>query len=715
MSSLRNLEPFFTPEAVAVIGASTQVQKVGHAVFKNLISYGFKGKVYPVNPKVDTLLGKKCYPSVKAIEDKIDLAVISLPSHIVLQVLQECVEKNIYNIIIISAGFREIGSEGQRIEAEVSKFIKEHKLNVVGPNCLGLINVRNGLNASFSLGMPPAGNISFISQSGALCTGLIDWAQEENIGLCKIISIGNKIDLLEADFLNYLGEDVETEVIGLYIEEISNGREFMNVASEVARKKPIVAIKAGMTQAGAKAAASHTGSLAGSEKIYSAAFKQSGVILCNSVEEFFDTLRFFSFYGVVKGDKVGILTNAGGPGVLTADACERSGLLIPTLEASSIQKLREKLPPAAALNNPVDVLGDADSALYEFALDVILSDGNIDNIICLVTPQMMTNIKSFTEVIVNVIKKQSLLKEGLRKAVIPVFIGGKEMKIGRELLKENKIPHYLSPDAAVRSLKNSAKYNEIRKVTYKDKEHRAFALPEEKYELVKNILSCVKREGRVNLDEIEARRVISAYDIPVPPYGHARTVEEAKAVANKLGFPVVMKVLSPDILHKSDIGGVRLNLNNEDDVEDAFKFIMLQCYKYFPKAQIMGVSITKQVTLTGKELIIGMTRDKQFGPVVMAGLGGIYVEVLKDVSFRVAPLTLDDAEQMLEELRTYPLLTGIRGEKAVDLKAVKDVILKISQLGLDFPEILELDINPLFANEENTGAYAIDVKITVAK
>jgi len=713
MLSQRNLEPFFAPEAIAVIGASTQVQKVGYAVLKNLISYGFRGKIYPVNPKTSFLLGRKCYPSVKAIEDKIDLAVISLPNRVVPQVLQECVEKNIHNIIIISAGFREIGVDGQRIEAEISKFIEEHKLNVVGPNCLGLINARNGLNASFSLGMPPPGGISFISQSGALCTGLIDWSQEENVGLCKIVSIGNKIDLLEVDFLNYLGNDEDTKVIGLYVEEISNGRDFMDVAYEVARKKPIVAIKAGMTQAGARAAASHTGSLAGSERIYAAAFKQAGIVLCNSVEEFFDTLRFFSFYGVVQSNKVGVLTNAGGPGVLTADACERNGLLIPTLSTNSIQKLRDRLSPAAAVNNPVDVLGDADSVLYEFALSVLLSDDNIDNIICLVTPQMMTNIKSFTEVIINTIKKQYELKTLPQKAIIPVLIGGKEMRAGIELLKENKIPYYLFPEIAIRSLKNSVIYRELRNVARE--KFQPFVLAEEKCKLVKDILSRAKEEGRVNLDEIEARQIVSAYDIPIPPYGYAKNMEEAKDVANKIGFPVVMKVLSPDILHKSDIGGVKLNLSSEDDVEEAFKFIMLQCYKYFPKAQISGVSITKQIKLSGKELIIGMTRDKQFGPVVMVGLGGIYVEVLKDVSFRVAPLTMDDVDQMLKELKAYPLLTGIRGEKAVDISAVKNTVLKVSQIGLDFPEVVELDINPLFANEENAGVYAIDVKITISK
>jgi len=695
----RNLDKFFLAESVAVVGASTDQKKVGYGVLKNLVSSNFNGKVYPVNPKTKELLGLKCYSSIIEIEDKIDLVVIVVPSKFVINVLEDCVKKDVHNVIIISAGFRESGIEGKKLEDQIITFIKENKINVVGPNCLGIINVISELNASFSIDIPPKGNISMVSQSGAILSGLIDWAKEEKIGFSKLVSLGNKIDLTEIDFLEYFKDDDTTDVILMYLEEIKDGRNFIKVARDVTKKKPVLVLKSGTTQSGAKATASHTGALAGSQKSYEIAFRQSGVIQCETLQDLIDYAQIFSMQPLINGKRIGIVTNAGGPGILAADASEKSGLIMSSLEPETTEILRTKLSPAANFHNPVDVLGDATNDIYQFALDIVLKDKNIDAMLCILTPQSMTDPILFAESISESAKKT-------KKPIVCSFIGGTEMKSGIELLKKNNIPNYL-PERAVKSLECMVKYNQFKNISYDKPVKLSFDRDK-----IKNILEKVIKENRVNLDEFESREVISALNISIPEYGLAKSAQEARKISSKIGFPVVMKIVSPDILHKTDVGGVKLGLYSEQEVEDNFELMMIRCKRYMPNANIVGVTITKQVP-QGKELIIGMSRDSNFGPVIMFGIGGIYVEILKDVSFRIAPLTEKDAQEMITELKMFPLLSGVRGEKSVDLNSIKNTLLKISQLCVEFEQILELDINPLIAYEESCGVKVVDVKITI--
>ena len=692
------LEMFFNPRSVAVIGASHEEGKVGHSIFKNIIQYGFKGNVYPVNLKADEILGYKCYPNISAVPGEVDIAVIVIPAKFVPSAAEECGLKKIRGIIVISAGFKEIGGEGSKLEKQMIDIARKYNMRLLGPNCLGLIDTYSNLNASFAKGMPIKGNIGFMSQSGALGTAILDWAQAEEIGFSKFVSMGNKSDVDENDFLWDWDADKNTKVITGYLENIKDGPAFMEIARKVTKRTPVVIVKSGSTSAGARAASSHTGSLAGLDAAYDAAFKQTGVIRANSMEDLFDLARGFAFQPLPQGRRVAIVTNAGGPGIITADACEKAGLKIASFEPATIEYLRINLPPAANIYNPVDVLGDASAVLYKLALESVLKDANVDSAIVLLTPQAPTEVEKTAEVIVEMGKR-------FAKPVLSCFMGKATVSSGMKILNENKFPVYSFPERAASVLVTMAKQKERA-----DEPEHHFESYEVDKKNVLEIIQKVKEKGRVNLGDVEAMKIISAYGIKTVKSKLASTPEEAVAVASEIGYPVVMKIASSEILHKSDIGGVRVGINNEQEVRDIFEIMLIRAKRFFPDAPILGVSIQEMIK-DGKEVILGMSRDPQFGPLVMFGLGGIYVEVLKDIAFRIAPFSKEEVQGMIREIKTYPLLSGVRGEKPVDINSVAVCLLRLSQLVTDFPEILEMDINPLKVNNE--GALAIDARITI--
>lgn len=693
------LDSFFKPKSVAVIGASREEGKTGHSILANIINDKFPGKIFAVNPKASEILGLKTFPSLGNIDSAIDLAIVVIPPKFIPPVLDDCAKKNIKAVIIISAGFKETGAEGARLENEIALKAKGLGIRLLGPNCLGLIDTNSMLNASFAKGMPPRGKIAFFSQSGALCTAILDWAIGVNVGFSKFISLGNKADLSEIDLLEYLANDDETSVILGYLEGIENGRAFMDVAKEAVRRKPVILIKAGGTDAGARAASSHTGTLAGSDKAFNAAFLQTGIIRAMSIEELFDYAILFAEQPIPKGNRLAIITNAGGPGIIAADAVENTmGIEMAQFSNDTIDNLRQKLSPTAGLFNPVDIIGDARSDRYKDALDIVLNDKSVDAALVILTPQAMTDV----DIIAQVVTQTSA---NFNKTMVTSFMGEVSVRDAINLLQKHGIPNYPYPERAVRSFARMARYVETLNLT----EDKPIAFNIDKGRAA-SILKKTIDAGKTTLLD-EAKAIIEAYGFKTPQMILAETSDEAVKAAEKLGYPVAMKIASPDIIHKTEVGGVKVGLKDKREVKNTFLEMTSQAKRHIPNAIILGVYIQKMVK--GKEVILGMSHDRNFGPLIMFGLGGIYVEVMKDVSFRVAPLLKRDAESMLEEIKGFPILKGVRGEKKSDINALIDAILRLSQLVTDFPEIIEMDINPLMVLPEGEGVVAVDVRMGV--
>lgn len=696
---------FFEPESVAVIGASTNTEKLGHAILRNLVEGGYidVGRVYPINPNAEEILGLTAYPNVADVPDPIDLAVIVIPYPYVPDALITCGEKGVKGVIIISAGFREAGVEGVEREREVVKIAKEYGMRIIGPNVLGVLDTFTPLNASFAADSPPQGPIAITSQSGALGTAILDWAQAGSLGLSKFVSLGNKADINEVDLLNEWADDANTRVILMYIEELTAGQQFLNTAKAVSKNKPVVAIKSGVTQSGARAVSSHTGSLAGSEQAYHAAFQQAGVIRADSMEELFDMAIAFGYQPQLKGKNIAIITNAGGPGILATDALERAGLSLARFETTTIQALEKTLPDAASASNPVDVLGDALADRYEFALDTVASDPNVDGLVVVLTPQAMTEIEATAQA---VCEKASEYE----KPIFTCFMGEKRVKSGIEILTKNNIPNYPFPNRAATAFRAMAEYQEV--VNRPEQKYETFEVDKQ---AVRNLIDKVWEEERLSIGDAEAREILKAYGLDIPHSEIAESPSDAVEIANKVGYPVVLKIASPDILHKTDIGGVKVGLENDEQLRDAFELMVYRAKRYLPEARIWGCLVQEMVPSGNLEVLVGMNRDPQFGPLVTFGLGGIYVETLKDVTFRIAPFSKTEAEAMLDEIRSKALLDGVRGRPAVDKTAIVDTLLRIGQLVQDFPEILELDINPLIVFAKGQGAIAIDMRLVLAK
>jgi acetyltransferase len=698
-----SIEAFFKPSAVAVIGASTNPNKLGYSIVENLVKGGYLSdtrKVYPINPKPGTILGLPIYPSVQDVPGPIDLAVIVIPDKFVYDAMISCGEKGIKAVVIISAGFRESGREGLERELKVIDIAKQYGIRIVGPNCLGVIDTMTPLNASFSAGSPPKGPMAFMSQSGALGTAILDWAMGGELGLSKFVSLGNKADIDEADLLRAWADDPASKVILAYIEALPDGQEFIKVAREVSKKKPIIAVKSGITQAGARAVVSHTGSLAGSEQAYQAAFRQAGVIRANSLQDMFDYARAFGYLPPLKGDRIAIVTNAGGPGILATDALERSGLKLARFENECIKDLEKFLPDAASAANPVDVIGDARSDRYSFAIKRILKDPHVDGMLVILTPQAVTDIKETAQVVVDLAKTSKI-------PIMGCWMGQARVNEGSEIFKANNVPNCPFPERAAKIFKAMSTY----------RQYRAEPIPE--YETldvdkaaVRSVFDRIFSENRLTIGDYESREIMKAYKLPIPEAELAASADEAAEIATKIGFPVVLKIASPDILHKTDVGGVKVDLKSASEVHDAFDMITYRAKRYVPDAKIWGC-IVQQMVPDGLEILIGMNQDPQFGPLVTFGLGGIFVEVLKDVSFRIAPFSRREAEQMIYEIRTRSLLEGVRGKPPADKKVLIDIIMRVGQLVTDFPEIAELDINPFILYEENKGGFAIDMRLVL--
>ncbi len=696
------LEKLFNPRSVAIVGASTHPGKIGHILIENMLKYKYKGKIFPINPKASEILGLKVYPSLKDVPEKIDLAIIAVKPPAVLETIKICGEKGVEMAVVISAGFKEAGPEGAKLEEELKRLAKESGVRVLGPNCVGLIDTSSHLNASFASGMPEKGKIGFFSQSGAMCIAVLDWALGEKVGFSKFISLGNKADISEIDMLIALGEDKNTNVILGYLEGVEDGTTFIQVAQEVSKKKPIVLIKAGVTSAGAKAVSSHTGSLAGSESAYQAAFKQSGIIRARTVIELFNYAYSLATQPLPKGPRVAILTNSGGPGIVAADACDQSLLQLARLKAETVEKLRSFLPPMASFFNPIDILGDAHVDRYDKALDVLVEDDNVDAIIVLLTPTATIEVEETAKTVVKHAKKA-------KKPILCAFMGKMEVNKGVRYLKKHGIPNYLCPEDTVDTLEKMWQ-----------RQHWLSQPPAEYPHIqanrshVRYLLEMAKRQGRYHLSEKDAKEVLKAYGFTLPKTHLARTKEEAVEAAKKIGFPVVLKIVSPDISHKTDVGGVMLNLDSPQAVKEAFTEIMLKVRSKNPKAAIYGVSVQEMVQ-GAKEVIVGFRRDPQFGPLLMFGMGGIYVEILKDVTFRLAPISKREAMEMIREVKSYPILRGVRGEAPADVSALVDAILALAQFALDFPEIVEAEINPLLVKPVGQGCVAVDARLSIKK
>ena len=698
------LDAIFAPETIAVIGASTQKGKVGHDIFANILSGGFTGTLYPVNPKAKSVLSVKCYTSIANIPDPIDLGMIILPPKAALQAVKDCIAKGVKGIVIVSAGFKEVGGEGAQIEKKIKTLCANAKVRLVGPNCLGVINPSEkvSLNASFSARMPAPGNVSFISQSGALCTAVLDYAADKGFGFSKFISIGNKADVDELDLLRYYHNDPDTDVVMIYMEELSrSAEEFITEVREMTsgtNPTHVIVIKSGSSDAGAKAAASHTGALAGSDALYDAIFTMSGILRCVSVNQLFDYAQAFAANKYPTGDKIAIITNAGGPGIIATDMSEQSGLKLAKFSKDTIKELKKHLPSTANFHNPVDVIGDAAKDRYENTLTTVLSDRGVDAVLIILTPQSMTDAIGTAEAIVNIARNSI-------KPIVCSFMGVVDVSDGVNLLQKHKIPVYQFPESAARSLgalREGMKWL-FRKI-----------LPQFKLEYdtarAKEIIDRYLKEGRMVLGELDGNEILRCYGFNTLPMALSKNKAEACKIADKIGYPVVMKIVSSDILHKTDAGGVVVGLEDGKGVEQAFEIIMKKAKAYNPDAHIDGVLVQK-LAPKGKEVILGLSKDPVFGHAVMFGLGGIFVEVYKDVAFRLSPMGRNVARRMVKSVKGYPILKGLRGEKQSDIETIEKHIVSLKAMADNHPMIKELDINPLFVHEEGEGATVADIII----
>ncbi len=693
------LESLLRPQSVAVLGASRSPGKVGHEVLANLQAGGFEGAIYAVNPGADEILGLPCYPDMSSLPEPVDLCLVALPVSKVEAAVKEALAARVGSMVILTAGFKEVGEDGADLEARIAGLCQQHRVRLMGPNSVGLINAHHKLNATFAPVMPPVGGISVISQSGALCVAILDWAASQGIGLGMTVSFGNKADLNEVDFLEALARDDETRVIAGYLESIDDGERFLAAAQEAADIKPVVILKVGVTAAGAKAASSHTGSLAGADIAYWAAFKRAGVIRAETFESLFDYAQVFAMQPLPRGRRLAVITNAGGPGIMAADAAEGSGLELVTPDAATQEALRAVLPSAASVANPIDVIGDADPDRYMAAFETIQTSACSDAILVIATPQNMTRP-------VELAGRLAQAHEG-KKPLVAAFLGGDRVEEARRLLTSLNIPNYSSPERAVRALRGMVDY-----ATWRHRPPRVVMRFPVNRRRVERVIRWHRRMKLRQIGEVEGKEILRAYDFTIPMGRLVETSSQAVEAANQIGYPVVLKIVSPDIIHKSDVGGVRLSLATAEQVRDAFDLLMLRSTRSLPEARVRGVYV-EAMGKRGREVILGMTRDPQFGPMLMFGLGGIFVEVMKDVTFHLAPITADEAMQMLKATRSYSLLTGVRGELAVDLEAIAGGLQRISQLSTDYPEIVELDLNPFIVGQVGGESYVADARMTL--
>jgi len=703
-----NLDKIFNPQNVAIIGASDVEGSVGYAIVKNFTQMGFTGKVFFVNIRKPEILGVKTYPTVDQILEPVDLAIVATPAKTVPDVMEECGKAQVKGVIIVSAGFKETGSEGKALEEKILESARKYGIRVIGPNCIGLIRPRNNLNATFLDKMPKPGNVAFLSQSGALGSAILDWALHENIGFSNFVSVGSMIDVDFGDLIDYFGSDPKTKSILMYVEGITEARKFMSAARHFARTKPIIVVKSGKFSESAKAAASHTGSLSGEDSIYDAAFKRAGIVRVNEIADLFNAAEVLGTQPLPKGPRLAIITNAGGPGVMATDSLIAQGGKLAKISQKTLDSLNAVLPAFWSHGNPVDVLGDARSERYKAAVEACLNDDNIDGILIIFTQQAVSESVEIAKNIVELVRAKSYQN----KTILTSFMGYGAVQEANSILNANNIPTYTTPEQAIRTYMYMYNYQANIDLLYETPEE----LPVDASPPKRPIMAILRNaafEGREVLTEDEAKKILKYYNFPVVKTSAANNVDEAVAFAQEMGFPVVLKILSPQIIHKSDAGGVILNVNSPREVREAFEILIQRATAYNPNAQIIGVTVQPMIEKKGHEIIIGGKTDPVFGPVILFGMGGVGVELFKDYSIGLPPLNTTLIHRMMEETKIYRLLKGWRNAPAVDLKKLDETVLMFSQLLVDFPQIKEIDINPLLINEKE--ATVLDARIVVDK
>ena len=699
------LSELFHPGSVAVIGASNRPGAVGASLFRNILTAGYQGVVYPVNPSWKSVSGVRCFPSIAELPETPDLAVIIVPAPQVAKVVEEAGRRGTKGIVVISSGFREIGGAGVGLEEELVRQVTRFRMSLVGPNCFGVINTDPSvsLNATFSQSLPPGGNIAFVSQSGALCAGILQYAVSERIGFSRFISVGNRAGIDENDLLHSLGRDPATKVILLYIESLADGRRFLETAREVTEHKPVLVIKSGRSAAGERAAKSHTGSLAQSRQdgLFDALFEQAGVLRAETIGDLFRMAKIFSTGLRLEGPRLAILTNSGGPGIVAADACARNGLELPALPTIVRESLAKKLSPSSALGNPVDMTADAKPEQYRESLRMLLETPEVNGALVIATPVGTSSGRAVADAILGGMS-------GTGKPVAACLFGLSDLTADVQYLESNHIPTFTFPEEAVAGLASLARYHAW--WTRPRTEVRTFTVDRR---ALQEALHAAHKLDTTVLPEFAARRLLEAYGIPFAQSRRVTQVDDAVAAAEAIGFPVALKVASPDISHKTDVGGVALGLGSARDVRNAWASVTKSVRQHAPSARLDGFEV-EQMIRGGKEVLVGVQRDPGFGPVVVFGMGGIYVEVLKDVTFRLAPIRPLSAQHMVASVKAFPLLQGVRGEAPSDLPALYEVLERVGQLAVDLPEVLEMDINPLIVQPSGHGVCAVDARVVLA-
>jgi len=701
-----NLDKIFNPKCVAIIGASDEEGSVGYALMKNFIESGFEGKVYPVNIRKTEILGLKAYQTVEQIPEAVDLAVIATPAKTVPDIVEQCGKVGIKGIIIISAGFKEVGPEGKALEDKILNIKKKYGLRIIGPNCLGVIRPSIQLNATFITIMPKPGNIAFISQSGALGSAILDWAIRENIGFSNFVSVGSMIDVDFGDLIDYFGTDPKTRSILMYVEGITDARKFMSAARHFARTKPIIVVKAGKFSESAKAAASHTGSLTGEDMIYDAAFKRAGIVRVDEIADLFNCAEVLGMQPLPRGPNLAIITNAGGPGVMATDALIARGGKLAKLSQRTIDALNDILPPYWSRSNPIDILGDAKADRYKAVIEACLNDENVDGILIIYTAQAVAEPVETAKSIVELIKSRGYRN----KTILTSFMGGEVVEEANRIFSENNVPTYSTPEQAIKTYLYMYQYKRNLELIYETPEELPVDIAPPKRPIMV-IMRNAAVENRELLNEAEAKKLLEYYNFPVVKTLVAQTADEAVTLATQIGYPVVLKVMSPQIVHKTDAGGVALDLNSEAEVREAFERIIKRAKEYNPNAEILGVTVQPMIKKQGYEVIIGAKTDPLFGPVILFGMGGIGVELFKDFAIGLPPLNQTLARRIMEETKVYRLLKGYRNLPPANIKLLEEIMVLFSQMLIEFPQLKEVDINPLFINEEE--AFVFDARIVI--
>jgi len=699
---MSDLDYIFKPKSIAVIGASRTKGSIGREILHNLIDYGFNGMVFPVNPKADVIHSIKCYHSVLDIPDPVDAAVIVVPKEYALNVIEECGQKGVKGLVVITAGFRETGEHGAGLEEELIKVIKKYNMRMVGPNCMGVVNTAPAvrMDATFAPEHPLEGKVGFLSQSGGLGVVILNLINKLNLGFSMFVSLGNKTDISGNDILEYWEDDHDTAIILMYLESFGNPRKFTRMAKRISRKKPLIAVKAGRTTAGARAASSHTGALAEADIAADALFDQCGVIRVSSIEEMFDLALAFSDQPLPEGNRVAILTNTGGPGIMATDACANLGLDIVDFSGDTKKKLAAILPDEASISNPLDLIASGGPEDYARALDLILKDPKVDSVIVISVPPIMLNPLEVAVKIADVAAQH-------KKPVLGCFMG-KEIIYEKMVKKEiPEFPIYQFPESPAKALAAMVKYKQWQKTP----EGNPVEFKVDKDD-TKKIIEKALKERKEFLSESEVFKILNNYGFPTPKSRIGKTHEEVADMADKIGYPVVLKVSSDKIIHKSDVGGVEKDLRNRGEVIEGYYNILKKLKEKGVEKDFQGIKVQEMVK-GGKEVIMGMSTDPQFGPLIMFGMGGIYVEVLKDIVFKIAPITDFDAKEMVESVKSYPLLKGIRGEKGVDIRYITECLLRLSQLITDFEEIKEIDLNPFIVSHKKSESKVVDARIKV--